>query len=379
MRGRFLTLGLSLVALMAAVTLAGCDGRNPLLSDTKPDPTPIPVATPTPDPALQPDSRYFPLDKSTYAWHELAQTGVKPLAQAIVAAGYMVIVEAEQLTDPTIIKALIAASKLPSTISQGTNVSTMVVLDDTGANAAINRPAYEALQAAGVGVYMVHNIPNAQPNFKRLRSNTILVATGATYDQNTRTGAYSGALFMLNGPLTTDSLAKAGSSAAMSTDSRDITEAFKALVGAINPAQGTFVSTNPNILISPNSARKQLQDLLAGADSSIDLAVESLADPALVSTLIRKAQEGVAVRIVLPSTETAGRDSLKAAGLDQVKLAPDVTGLVAVLDGKRVLQGGFALSAAGIDEDHSMGFNLSDPTLVRGGVTAFDAKWSAGQ
>lgn len=337
----------------------------------------MPVATPTPDPALLPDSAYYPINKEPMRWHQLSQTGIKPLTQGLVTAKMMVLVMAEQLTDQDFIKALILASKQKN--SNGGNLNVVVYLDDSTKNRTINQPAFDTLKAAGIYMEWIHKAGGTTPpSFTRMGMNLIYLVDNMTSPSGGGQPVYDGANFILNGPLTPEFLGSSNAVALQDADSLDFNEAFKGLGAAFNPSQH-YAPGRSSIILSPGDARNQFRTAISGAKTSIDLAVESLDDAELITALTNQAQAGVQVRIVLPTSQTAQRDALVSAGITQVKLADDIHGIIGVVDGTSGIGGSFPLTQAGLVDEFNLAFNLTKPAVAQGASQTFEALWSIAQ
>lgn len=365
---------------MAAV---GCDGPNPVLIGSSPDPTPLPLTTPTPNPADLPDPRWHPVNKAEAQWATLTADRKKALVQGIQHALYAVLVETPLFNDSEITAALVVATKNTPKNPSNKAVQVMVILDGSGANRDLNLKAFNDLQSKGIIVQWAQDERNVRqdnqyvtlkPDFRSLQTTSVWTLDNLEGDGNKFW--FEGAMYALDHPLTSDAFAKRGA-VTITTVREDITEAALGLYNAY--FRTPYTPSAPSIITGPKFARTRLVELFKGVKTSLDLRVESLADPALIQAIGERAKAGLAIRVLLPRLKESQKPALVAAGIKEIRFADHVGGCLGIIDGKSVLHGKLPLDPDSIDLDRSVLLNLDKQALATMALAEFDNHWQIGQ
>jgi phosphatidylserine/phosphatidylglycerophosphate/cardiolipin synthase-like enzyme len=221
------------------------------------------------------------------------------LVTAIAAATRSVYMTMYQINDPAVLGALVARA--------GAGVDVQVILDGSASNKSWNQPAYDQLQGGGVAVVW------SSPAFTYTHEKTVVIdgqtAWVMTMNLNKSSPRYNREYL------------------AIDTDPDDVAEATAVFVAdhahqVIAPS-GTLVVANAN-------ARAKLVALIDTATTSLDVEAEEFSDISsggVVDALVRAAQRGVAVRVVLanqtlPAAASQAVAAVKSVGVEVVMTGP---------------------------------------------------------
>jgi phosphatidylserine/phosphatidylglycerophosphate/cardiolipin synthase-like enzyme len=136
---------------------------------------------------------------------------------------------------------------------------------------------------------------------------------------------------------------------------------------------------DPNLVIAPGSARRQLTGLARSARRTLDVYAEEFADPALEGLFGQMARR-VRVRVLLPPGATPlDARRLAASGVSVRSLVAPYSHAKAVLvDGTRGFVGSENMSSTSLDHNREVGV-LLPPPLVRKIEVYFARDWRAGR
>ncbi len=154
---------------------------------------------------------------------------------------------------------------------------------------------------------------------------------------------------------------------------------------AVRPTPGPAVSTQ-QILVLPDDGTGQVIELIQKAQKSIRFKIYLLTDDEMTAALVRAANRGVDVRVILEQNPTGGGESNRATfdKLQQngvsIHWAPARYRLTheksLLIDDQRVLVGTFNYTPSSFKRNREYGVLIDDPALVREIAAIFDADWS---
>lgn len=163
------------------------------------------------------------------------------------------------------------------------------------------------------------------------------------------------------------------------TNAPEAVEAAAAIFAA-DWARGPEPDPGP-LVVSPTNARDALLGLVQGARTSLDLYVEVLRDPELLSALIAAEERGVKVRVVIsPSSDfDEERRALTEAGVE-IRLLSNlyVHAKMILADGERAFLGSQNLSATSLDQNRELGIIVDDPVSLSRLSRTFEIDFRAG-
>jgi phosphatidylserine/phosphatidylglycerophosphate/cardiolipin synthase-like enzyme len=137
------------------------------------------------------------------------------------------------------------------------------------------------------------------------------------------------------------------------------------------------------LIISPLNARERILSHIASAESQLDLAVMYISDDEVRHAVIQKAQQGVAVRVLLAdpgwidgNVETAA--TLQSEGIAVRYLtAWELHAKLVVADGV-ALVGSQNMSWTSLEKNREVGLLISEPEPAAAIASQFEADWAAG-
>lgn len=222
-----------------------------------------------------------------------------------------------------------------------------------------NQAAFDALRAGGVDVRWTAGL------FPLTHTKLLIVDASAAY---VMTLNFSNAAFASNREY-----------AAVDTQPDDVAEAETIFAADF---AGTRISPSGKLVVSPVNSRNSLAGLIDSARASLDIEVEELSDPDMVSRIGAKARQGVRVRVILPSPPSKATApsvaGLASAGVQVRGLAnPYVHAKAIVVDGSVLYVGSVNLSSASLDRNREIGVISGTPAAVSRVVKTLDADFAA--
>jgi cardiolipin synthase len=184
------------------------------------------------------------------------------------------------------------------------------------------------------------------------------------------------AILTLN--LTRDGLSGNREYGAIDDDPTDVAAA-EAIFAADQVGAVAAIATPGRVVSSPESTRPALLELIDGAQTTLALETEELADSQIVAALLGARGRGVAVTVVWPGPAAgagAPFTTLAAAGAEvRASAAPPIHGKVLVADARTVYLGSANLTATSLDDNRELGLRLAQPDTAGtiGAVVASDA------
>ena len=144
----------------------------------------------------------------------------------------------------------------------------------------------------------------------------------------------------------------------------------------------TFKMPCTRLLVAPINARERILDLIASAQSTLEIESMQFADPAVRAAVKARVEAGVATRVMLAdaswiTANTYGAQYLKDLGVE-VKWIPHLHTKVVVVDGKHAYLGSENLSSNSLDNNREVGLIVTDPSELAPLTTTFEADWALG-
>jgi cardiolipin synthase A/B len=150
--------------------------------------------------------------------------------------------------------------------------------------------------------------------------------------------------------------------------------------------------TDPNLVVSPDNSRNAFASLINGAHKTLVIEAEEMQDSQIEQDLVKAAQRGVQVQIILPapsnsSSDSAGSDSnsqgistIKQAGI-QVKEDSQfyMHAKIIIVDSQQAFVGSENISAASLDHNRELGVIVSDQNVLNTIQLTFQQDWSVSQ
>lgn len=215
-----------------------------------------------------------------------------------------------------------------------------------------NKKTAEALKSKGVDVKWSDDAQKAVKG-------SVMIVDGK--EAILATDNISGSAFSRNVSLSTLNIAPKD----VSELSKLVSDDWKAGDPAKTPA------TSPDLVVSPQNARKKLADLVEGATKSLDVATEKLADKQMVALLKKKAQQGVPVHLVLGDRKFSQWDKETMAELRKAGVEVEVLSYLPLhanyiaADGKEAYVGSHSLDTEVLDTTRAFGAVATDPNVLK--------------
>ncbi len=132
------------------------------------------------------------------------------------------------------------------------------------------------------------------------------------------------------------------------------------------------------LVVSPTNARQQLDRLIRGARSTLDVYAEVLNDPPTIALLLDAAKRGVRVRLVWSGQGEIG--DLPRGGVQVVVCTtPTIQAKALVADGATVFVGSVNLTAASFYQNREVGLILRNQAIAAGVERSFAADFASGK
>jgi cardiolipin synthase A/B len=264
--------------------------------------------------------------------------GVRPLVKLIDRSQERILVEDYILTDSVIIHALERASV------QGVRVYVMLEKDALGMGTQPTRVLGQ-LRAAGIDVRW------ARAGFYLTHAKVIVL--------DDRTAVVSTANFSRS------AFSRNREILAVDQRRKDVTEISNIIRSDWDSRPARL--SDRNLVVSPDNARQKLLALISSAREEIAIYAEEIADPKFEQALIRAANRGVRVRVILAHGATpASARLLAGAGVKVRELAsPYEHAKMVSVDGRETFVGSENFSSASLDRNREVGVLLQGSSTRR--------------
>jgi len=188
-------------------------------------------------------------------------------------------------------------------------------------------------------------------------------------------------LFILNQNLSASSFAKNREFNIIDENPQDSTESEQQFTADWNNSE--FIPTDPHLLISPDTSRSGLMQLVTTSFKTIDIEVEEMTDPAFIDALLQKAKT-VRIRVILPelSKISANKDAVaklqKGGVFVRTKHTPYIHAKLMILDENQAYIGSINFSPGSLDQNREMGIVISQPDILSTLEKDFITDWESG-
>ncbi|HWA52353.1 MAG TPA: phospholipase D-like domain-containing protein [Patescibacteria group bacterium] len=185
-------------------------------------------------------------------------------------------------------------------------------------------------------------------------------------------------LFILSQNLTTSSFTKNREYDIEDTNQNDVNEVKNIFSNDWN--RTTFNPSQTDLVISPNTSRPLLTSLIESANKEIDIEVEDIDDPSILSLLSQKSQ-GEIVNLLTPtlkqvSSNKKAFDELKNSKVNIKTLSsPYIHGKLILIDNQKAYVGSINFSTQSIDENRELGIILNQSDIIETLSQTFAGDW----
>lgn len=145
---------------------------------------------------------------------------------------------------------------------------------------------------------------------------------------------------------------------------------------------GTLAMPCTRLVVSPINARERILDLIASAQSTLEIESMQFGDSAVREAVKQRVMAGVSVRALLAdanwiTANTYAADYLETLGVP-VKWIPHLHTKVVVADGAHAYVGSENLSTNSLDNNREVGVIVTDTSSTAPLMTTFETDWAAG-
>jgi len=141
----------------------------------------------------------------------------------------------------------------------------------------------------------------------------------------------------------------------------------------------------PNMIWSPNNASCKLIDLIQSAKKSLSIETEELNNKMIENLLIRKAQEGVNIRVIMPpQRKTSAQRHIAKNGvhlriLNRKRHQLYMHAKMIIVDGKQAYVGSENLSSYSLQMNRELGTLINDHNNIKILIKTFNTDWAHAQ
>jgi cardiolipin synthase A/B len=295
---------------------------------------------------------------------EEGQAGAKPILDAIKGAKKSVDLSIYLMTDPSVLSALESAAK------RGVSVRVMIEPHPVGNGTSDFAALKKQLEAAGAKVEPTppqfdssNNVDHAK--FMVVDGASTLIGTGNLVRSSLEGGATGDRDFWLQ-------------------DSRpeSATEAEQLFNADWNRTK-TDPSSFQNLVVTPDNAPQRMLGLIDGAQKTLLVYNQELADPDVINHLIAAKKRGVDVQVLAAAPKNGGPDKngpiiqqLKAAGIPAKEMTKNYLHAKAMVADGQAFIGSQNFSVDGLTKNRELGEIVSDAGVVGQLAQAFQSDWS---
>jgi phosphatidylserine/phosphatidylglycerophosphate/cardiolipin synthase-like enzyme len=266
------------------------------------------------------------------------ESGTRPIVEAIDGARHSVWLQMYMVTDPTVVEALGRAA------ARGLEVR--VLLEESPAQPGMNRQVAADLEVRGVQVAWTN------PAFSLTHAKTMIVDGEVAY--------------VLTYNLTRAATESNREFAVIDRSQSDVEELKRIFVADWN--REAYLPVDPDLVVSPENARRRILGLMTGARRELLVGVEVLNDAEVVATLVEQRRAGVDVRVLvggvkkIPANLPAARTLVAQGVPTRSQGKPYLHAKYVVADGERGYMGSINLSSQSLDSNRELGL------LIGGGA-----------
>lgn len=279
------------------------------------------------------------------------ESGAAPILQAIDGARTSVWLQLYMLTDLQVMEALGRAA------ARGLEVR--VLLEESPAQPGVNREMAADLEVRGVKVAWT------SPAFSLTHAKTMIVDGETAY--------------VLTYNLTKAATETNREFAVIDRSQSDVEELRRIFVADWN--RQPYLPVDPDLVVSPDNARRRILGLMTGARRELLVGVEILNDPEVVATLVEQRRAGVDVRVLvggvkkIPANLPAARTLLAQGVPTRSQGKPYLHAKYVVADGERAYLGSINLSSQSLDKNRELGLMLDDVGAIAQMRAVFEQDW----
>lgn len=134
------------------------------------------------------------------------------------------------------------------------------------------------------------------------------------------------------------------------------------------------------LIVSPENSRERINDLINGADTSIDFYAEVIRDTGILAALGNAIDRGVSVRLIVNGTQDPEDIemliALSESGV-QIRLMERmyIHAKTMIIDGDAALIGSLNYTMTSLDRNREVGMVVTDPALVGRVVSVYERDW----
>lgn len=284
---------------------------------------------------------------------EEPDSGRAPILAALQGAQKEILVEVYLLTDKSVIGALEGAA------ARGVAVKVMLEPHPLGST-KYNEATAQQLQQAHIAFSWT------DPAFALTHEKAIVIDDSE--------------VFILSQNLTTSAFEKNREYDVLDTNTTDVNAVRNMFIA--DWERQSFTPTDSHLLVSPNTSRGMLTELIQSATQSISIEMEDINDSSIVQLLSQKAKT-LPVELIVPtaSQESGNRasvDALASSGVSVKALSsPYIHAKLLLIDGKVAYVGSINFSTQSMDENRELGIVLTDPNEIQKLQTTFTTDWGS--
>lgn len=271
---------------------------------------------------------------------EQPMSGRQPLLTVLQNAQHEILIEVYLLSDKEIISALTQAK------ARGVDVKVMLEEHPFGGGNS-NQKTQQLLQQAGIAVLWTN------PAFALTHEKAVIV------DRQE--------VFILNQNLTTSSFEKNREFDIIDSNPQDVQEAGGIFLD--DWQRTSFTPTKGSLLMSPNTARTALTDLVTSATQTIAIEMEVITDNEIVQLLQEKAKT-VHIEIIEPTEKQVAANTSPTHLLEQAGVvvktisSPYIHAKLIIVDGKKAYIGSVNFTSQSMDQNRELGILVSQQNIL---------------
>jgi phosphatidylserine/phosphatidylglycerophosphate/cardiolipin synthase-like enzyme len=166
------------------------------------------------------------------------------------------------------------------------------------------------------------------------------------------------------------------------TNQQDVQAITAIFVADWNHTTAQF--NDPNLVVSPINSRNDFTSLIEHAHTTLLIEAEEMNDSAIEQSVVKAAQRGVQVEVILPTANTSSSDSnsqgiatIKQGGV-QVREDPQLYmhAKIIIVDSRLAFVGSENISTQSLDQNRELGIIVSDSSVLNKIQTTFQSDWS---
>ncbi|MEB3221833.1 MAG: phospholipase D-like domain-containing protein [Candidatus Sericytochromatia bacterium] len=268
------------------------------------------------------------------------ESGTRPIVEAIEQARHSVWLQVYMVTDPTVVEALGRAA--------ARGIEVRVLLEEAPAQPGMNKQVAADLEARGAQVAWTN------PAFSLTHAKTMIVDGEVAY--------------VLTYNLTRAATETNREFAVIDRSRSDVEELKRIFVADWNRQR--YLPIDPDLVVSPENARRRILGLMAGASRELLVGVEVLNDAEVVATLVEQRRVGVDVRVLvggvkkIPANLPAARTLVAQGVPTRSQGKPYLHAKYVVADGERAYLGSINFSSQSLDANRELGLLIGEGAAI---------------